>query len=109
MKHYLLTFNEDYADEHDVPALAVMTEDEYAKWSKTRLNIDAYLGNSGDGFIEDEQGMTGAQLVKDGYVTKLAVDENFVKIFNKADLSSLSLSNIFDLDNKYDGDDESED
>lgn len=35
MKYYLLTFDEDYADEHDVPALACMTEEEYKKWLKT--------------------------------------------------------------------------
>ena len=101
MDHYLLTFIEDWADEHNVPALAVMNEDEFKKWSKTRLSIDAYLGNSGDGFMEDEQGKTGAELIKQGYVSKMKVDENFVKVFNKANLSSLSLSNIFDLDNEF--------
>lgn len=36
MKTYkLLTFNDDYADEHDVPAVAVMTEKEFEKWCKT--------------------------------------------------------------------------
>jgi hypothetical protein len=105
MKHYLLTFNQDWADEHDVPALAVMTEDEFKKWSKTRLSIDAYLGNSGDGFMENEQGMTGAELIKQGYVDKMTVDESFAKIFDKAGLSYLSLSNIFDLDNQYEDED----
>ena len=28
MKYYLLTFNDDYGDEHNVPALAVMNERE---------------------------------------------------------------------------------
>lgn len=32
MKYKLLTFNEDYADEHNIPALAVMTEEEYNIW-----------------------------------------------------------------------------
>ena len=32
----LLTFNQDYADEHDVPALAVMTNEEYQKWLKVK-------------------------------------------------------------------------
>lgn len=31
----LLIFNEDYADEHNVPALAVMTNKEYIKWCET--------------------------------------------------------------------------
>jgi hypothetical protein len=37
----LLVFNEDWADEHDVPALAVMSEENYEKWLETpsgRLN-----------------------------------------------------------------------
>ena len=32
MKYYLLTFNEDWADEHNVPALACFTEEQYNKW-----------------------------------------------------------------------------
>ena len=32
MKYYLLQFNEDYADEHDVPALNCFTQGEYDKW-----------------------------------------------------------------------------
>ena len=32
MKYYLLTFNEDWADEHNVPALACFTEEQYQKW-----------------------------------------------------------------------------
>ncbi len=32
MTHKLLTFNEDYADEHNVPALACMTNEEYETW-----------------------------------------------------------------------------
>jgi hypothetical protein len=31
-KYYLLTFNEDYADEHNVPALACMSEEKYLEW-----------------------------------------------------------------------------
>ena len=34
-KHYLLRFNEDYGDEHNVPALSCMKEYEYNKWLKT--------------------------------------------------------------------------
>lgn len=43
MKYYLLTFNEDYGDEHNVPAIACMTEEEYNKWLDTpsgELNPD---------------------------------------------------------------------
>lgn len=32
MKYFLLTFNEDWADEHDVPALACFNENEYEEW-----------------------------------------------------------------------------
>jgi len=103
---YLLTFNEDWADEHDVPALAVMNQKEFDKWSKTRLSIHAYLGNGGDNFMEDEQGLTGAQLIKNGTVGKMKVDESFAKVFKKAGLADLSLSNIFDSDNEFDGDDD---
>lgn len=42
-KYYLLTFCEDYSDEHNVPALACMTEEEYQKWLETasgKLNPD---------------------------------------------------------------------
>lgn len=35
MIYYLLTFNQDWADEHDVPALACMTEEEYNQWLET--------------------------------------------------------------------------
>jgi hypothetical protein len=109
MKHYLLTFNQDWADEHNVPALAVMTEDEFKKWSKTRLRISAHLGNNGDYFMEDEQGMTGAELIKQRYVDKMTVDESFAKTFDKAGLSALSLSDIFDLDNEYEEDEDDDD
>lgn len=43
MNYKLLTFNEDWADEHNVPALACMTEEEYNTWLKTpsgELNPD---------------------------------------------------------------------
>jgi len=33
--YFLLTFNEDYADEHNVPALACMTEQQYNEWLET--------------------------------------------------------------------------
>ena len=32
MKYYLLTFNQDWADEHNVPALACFTEEQYQQW-----------------------------------------------------------------------------
>lgn len=34
-KYKLLTFNEDYGDEHNVPALCVMSEEQYKIWLKT--------------------------------------------------------------------------
>lgn len=35
VKYYLLTFDQDYADEHDVPAIECMTEEQYNKWLET--------------------------------------------------------------------------
>jgi hypothetical protein len=35
-KYYLLTFNEDYADEHNVPAQACFNEKDYKKWLKLK-------------------------------------------------------------------------
>ena len=37
-KYYLLTFNENFADEHDVPALACMNEDNYQAWLKSLVS-----------------------------------------------------------------------
>ena len=104
-KFYLLTFNEDWADEHDVPALAVMDEEELEEWKKTKLSFHANLGNGGEDFMEDEQGKTGKWFLKEGIVNKFEVDESFVKIFNKTDLASLSLCNIFDGE-EFDDEDE---
>lgn len=36
--NYLLTFNENWADEHNVPALACMTEEEYKKWLEIEIS-----------------------------------------------------------------------
>jgi len=33
----LLVFNEDCADEHSVPALAVFTEEEFVNWKASNL------------------------------------------------------------------------
>lgn len=96
-KYKLLVFNEDWADEHDVPALEVMSEKQYNKWLENKEpEIYAYLGNSGDGFDEQFEGMSTKDLVKTGNVKVYNVDENFKKIFDKAELSSLSLCSIFD-------------
>jgi hypothetical protein len=95
-KFYLLTFNEDYADEHNVPALACMNEKEYKRWFTTRRAVLAHLGNGGDCFCEDLQGMTGKELIAKGYVGKTIVSKEFHKLFNKADLSELSLCGVFE-------------
>jgi len=109
MKYYLLTSNEDWADEHNVPALAVMNEKELDKWKKSNRNIYAHLGNGGDDFMENMQGETGEALIRFHKVDVFEVDKSFSKFFKKADLSSLSLSNIFEEDDwedeDYDGDD----
>ena len=96
MKNYLLTFNQDWADEHDVPALAVMSEMELEEWKKVKLSINAWLGNGGDDFCENWQGKTGKWMIAAGIVEVYEVDATFVEVFNKANLASLSLCNIFD-------------
>jgi hypothetical protein len=170
MKYYLLTFNEDYADEHDVPALSCMTEEEYNKWLETpsgelnsnyeleikKFNIDkkikenfnikckeilgerwgsipftewpenllkeynelpkvnewrspkklksskiyASLGNSGDEFNESYMNYyLMKEFLEDKTVKVIEVNEDFYNTFHKAKLSSLSLCNIFKIDN----------
>lgn len=104
-KYYLLTFEEDWADEHDVPALACFTEEEFNKWKQSKQSVNAHLGNGGDNFCEDLQGLTGEELLKSS-VSKLIVDESFYKTFHKAGLDGLSLCNIFE--NEYEGDENDE-
>jgi len=38
-KYYLLIFNEDYADEHNVPACACLTENQYNKWRESPTGV----------------------------------------------------------------------
>jgi hypothetical protein len=117
MKYYLLTFNEDWADEHDVPALACFTEDQYNNWlQKSQWETDteiedgeempddryskiyASLGNSGDGFSENfKECNTMQDFIDCGYVGVFEVNEEFYNTFNAAQISTLSLCNIFVL------------
>ena len=166
MKYYLLTFNEDWADEHNVPALDCKTEEEYNNWLKTpsgklnddfqnqklkyeenenlnnvfwetlkkenientmlipkdridlinlekryrsnykyikypsRVNshINAWLGNSGDSFEEQFNNLyLMEEFAAKGIVEVTEVNENFYDIFHRANLSNLSLCNIFEL------------
>ncbi len=100
--YYLLVFNEDYGDEHDVPALACFNQKQYDKWLKTKQSIYANLGNSGDGFLEDELNKyddsepTGKECEKEGWINVIKVDKSFYKTFKKSSLSDLSLCTIFD-------------
>jgi hypothetical protein len=178
MKYYLLTFNEDYGDEHDVPALECFTEEEYLKWLETpsgklipnfeqdskvyqekvathslfveelkkrglytkfqkdftkeelvwfRENkvdyvsshnvptrvssfLQASLGNSGDGFNEKFSDIyLCKEFIEAKYVKVLEVDETFYTFFKKANLSRLSLCNIFDTEEFYDYDEDNSD
>lgn len=98
--YYLLTFNEDYADEHDVPALACFTQEQYDKWLKNKQEVSAWLGNSGDGFLEDkftkyENGEPTGEECEE-WVSVFEVDESFYNTFHKANLDSLSLCSIFE-------------
>lgn len=100
--YYLLTFEEDYTDEHDVPALACFTQEQYDSWLETKQDVYAYLGNSGYGFLEeelqkyDEKMPTGNECKKEGWVSVFKVDESFYNTFHKAHLGSLSLCSIFE-------------
>lgn len=95
-KWWLLTSNEDWADEHDVPALACFTDSQLKEWKSSIPETHAYLGNGGDGFMEGFEGLTGEELIQEEVVEVTAVSKEFWKTFHKVDLSSLSLSNIFD-------------
>jgi|SRR6478609_1440619 len=171
MKYYLLTFNDDYADEHNVPALACMTEKEYNAWlespsgkwnpdydkqkkaaedyekqwadfwklleekgytvnghantgaipasdkivvnlerklraldrpdrniQKIYSGMNAYLGNSGEGFAEGYSNKYFMEeFVSDGTVKVMEVSEDFYETFHKAKLANLSLCNVFDI------------
>lgn len=177
----LLIFNEDHADEHNVPALAVMTDEKYEIWckkpsgnlnpnyekekkeceeyeqknkdfwklledkgytlngrgntsmipktdletlqiekdyrkleyvnfpKKVNSNLRAYLGNGGDCFEEAfEKYYLLEEFVTAGIVKVIEVTKEFCDIFNSADLSSLSLCNIFDLEDLEEEFDEDE-
>lgn len=97
-KYFLLTFNEDWADEHNVPAIACFTEKQYNNWLKKEQETYAHLGNGGDCFLEelDDEDVTGQYLVDKDYVQVTEVDESFNKVFKKAGLSDLSLCSVFD-------------
>jgi len=97
MKYYLLTSNENWADEFDIPALAVMNEREYTEWLQAVPEIYTYTGNCGDGFMENEQGMSGLELVARKVVKVMEVDENFAEIFKQAELHRLSLSSVLEI------------
>lgn len=87
MKYYLCIFNEDYADEHNVPATACFTEEQYNAW----------LGNSGDCFGECyDNYLFMKDFVADDTVKVTEVDESFYNFFHAADMSGLSLCNIFE-------------
>lgn len=165
--YYLLEFDQNWADEHDVPAVDCFSQEEYDRWlafdfrtdnpkydeqylvwkeahdkytsylkglndrglmstprnkftieddiwareneapyvssyntpSPGRSKLNAYLGNSGDGF---EKSFThckyGRDFITYDIVSVTEVDASFYEIFHKAQLASLSLCNIFDMD-----------
>lgn len=130
MNYKLLTFCEDWADEHNVPALACMTEEEYNTWLQTASgelnpnfdeelkewyeenkkryvsqyslpkrvtsNLNAWLGNSGDCFEEQYEHLyLMKEFVEAGIVKVFDVSEEFYNMFHKAQLSGLSMCNVF--------------
>ncbi len=164
MRYILLTFNQDHGDEHDVPALACMTDTVFEKWKETKISVEnpnyltekfeheeklrkweefnnelnrrkaligtwdsdlivwqkenhvshvsrydgpskgrsklrAYLGNNSNGFGESyEQYLRCRDLIDAGLIMYYEVTEEFHKMFHKADLSNLSMCNVFDMD-----------
>lgn len=164
--NFLLTFNENWADEFDVTALACMTEEEFKEWKNKNLGIinedydkeikeyevklkkrtefveelkkrnlyytsynhftenekkwyqenkvpalnyrptklaecfiSTYLGNSGEGFEEPFMNYEKARdLLEASIVHVTVVDDNFKAVFDAANLSNLSLCNVFEID-----------
>jgi hypothetical protein len=95
--HKLLTFNEDYADEMNVPALSVMTESEFDYWKGSKIELRTFMGNFEDGFDEKFIGCkTGQDFIDQSYVTVTDVSAEFAVTFNAAYLSCLSLCSIFE-------------
>lgn len=164
-KYYLLTFCEDWADEHNVPALNCFTEEQYNEWLKSpsgKINdnysnmvelhnnarekyeafikkleekglytksyrdytdeervwfkannvprpgklpvkvdsyVRAYLGNSGENFGENFNSLyLMEEFVEQGIVRVFEVSKDFYDTFHGARLSSLSLSNVFEIE-----------
>lgn len=68
MNYYLLTFNEDWADEHNVPALDCKTEEEYNKW------LESPTGEVNDNYEEElksyEQNLKASELFKKQLIEK---------------------------------------
>lgn len=94
--HKLLRFNEDHCDEMNVPALTVMTNEEFEAWKKSEIYLYAYLGNWGDRFSEKyEDCTTGEDFINEGYVDVTDVTSEFATTFHTANLASLSLCSIF--------------
>ncbi len=98
MKQFILVYyNEDWADEHDVPALEVFDQEELDKWLTTsREEYFASLGNSGDGWGEEYEGFSGQDFVDEGLVEITEVDQSFADTFRALGLSNLSLCDIFE-------------
>jgi len=104
-----LTADENWADEHDVPSIALFDDIEYEEWRKMKINPNAYLGNNGDGWLEEMRGKTGAEFIKEGIVKHNIVDESFRKVYKSADLGRLNLSNLFDSDQYFEEDEDEDD
>lgn len=104
--NYLVIFRENYADEFDIPAVDCMTEEEYKTWLTESLFYESggsrlitYLGNSGEGFEDDViyKELTCQDLVNSEKVKVIPVNNYFYETFHSANLSELSLCNIFEL------------
>lgn len=91
MKYYLLTFNEDYADEHNVPALACFKEEEYLKWLDTpsgKLNPKFEEENKLRIEYEKKSKEFWEHLTKKGYLLNGVANTSMIP---KTDLETLEL------------------
>ena len=91
MKYYLLTFNEDRADEHNVPALTCFTEEQYHQWLKQEVaepvdktpeeyqqKLDAW-NNNNDKFQEYIQLSDKLQKERGGWALLTADDNKLIE------------------------------
>ena len=105
-KKYLLTYNGNFADEHDVPAFALFTEKEYKEFRELEVDVNlirAYLGNSGDCFEEDFEHYEGEKygdMFDSNYsdVEVYEITDEIYNFLNTIEINRYSLTNLLEKD-----------